>query len=134
MNVNGISLLNQSNQDAMETLRKAMQAHGTSSPVMSITVARDLHRDRQANAGTSGETSSVSSVGGAEQPIITNHIIRVSSSSNIASISTPSDISPPKPPRLYQNAMTSVTIPGGTGSSEPVLIEGDDSFAEVKNT
>lgn len=123
ISVNGISLLHQSNQDAMETLRKAMQAHGVSSPVMSITVARDLPREQEHNQSSASRNGT--------EPLVINHVVRVPSMSNLLSISPQSDISPPKPPRLYQNmpAIPPITISGRT--NEPILIEGDDSFAEV---
>ncbi|XP_055329135.1 partitioning defective 3 homolog isoform X2 [Paramacrobiotus metropolitanus] len=123
--INGISLLHQSNQDAMETLRKAMQEHGSSSPVMSITVAREVRPDGSAGQE---EAQRFPVTGGMADPAALSHVIHVPNSQDTATVSSPhSDISPPKPPRLYQN-LTSVTINGR--KDDLILIEGDDSFSE----
>ncbi|OQV15972.1 Partitioning defective 3-like protein [Hypsibius exemplaris] len=130
LNVDGRTLLGKNNVDAMETLKSAMLEHGKSTPCMSITVARDLPLDQHRVVGIPSTATPHTN------PLELDHIIRVPSQTNVHSASPTSDISPPKPPRLYQNnngTQSSATISGG-GKADPVLIEGDDSFNDVSPT
>ena len=131
LSVDGQSLLGKNNVDAMETLKSAMLEHGKSSPCMSITVARDLPAttaDQQSQTRTPGIPCTAMPQ---TNPQELHHIIRVPSQLNLTSTSPTSDVSPPKPPRLYQNNGAATISGGGGGRADPVLIEGDDDVSPL---